>query len=159
MDNRIILGSDAAGFPLKEIIKNDLISKGYHITDVGTLDPNKPIDYYQVGFTVAEAISEKRFERGLLFCGTGMGVTISANKYPNVYAAVCESPYTAKRCRVINNANILSMGNNIVTPPIAIQMVDAFLNTEFTEGLPEEKIDYLNFCLAQLKKKEEELFC
>ena len=158
MEKRIIIGSDGAGYSLKEAVKSDLISKGYDITDVGTQDPNNPVDYFKVGFAVGKAISEKQFKRGIIFCGSGMGVGITAGKYPNVYAAVCESIYAAKRCRVINNANVLAMGGQLVTSHVGIIMANTFLDTQFAEGLTSAKAEYLESCMNEVKRVEKELY-
>ena len=82
MDKKLIIGADPAGYKLKESVKAHLIEQGYDITDVGTLSPEEPVEYHKVGFAVGKAISEKKFERGLLFCGSGMGVHIVAGKFP-----------------------------------------------------------------------------
>ncbi|MHB1314711.1 MAG: RpiB/LacA/LacB family sugar-phosphate isomerase [Christensenellales bacterium] len=158
MDKRIIIGSDGAGYLLKEAVKKDLISKGYEIVDIGTQDPANPMDYFKVGFTVGKAVSEKKFERGIVFCGSGMGVGITAGKYPNVYSAVCESIYAAQRCRVINNANVLAMGGQFVTPHIGVLMANAFLDTKFCEGLDSKSTDYLSGCLEEVKAVEKALY-
>ena len=90
--------------------------------------------YYMVAPVVAEKISVKEYERGILICGTGMGMAIVANKYPGVYAAVCENTYAAEKCRAINDANILTMGGWITADFAGCAIVDKFLNTAFTEN-------------------------
>lgn len=156
--NKIILGSDKSGFYLKEAVKKYLIDKGYEVTDVGTQDMEKGIPYFEVAPKVAKAVQGKEFEKGLLFCGTGMGMALVANKYKGVYAAVVESLYSAIKCRAINNANILTMGGWIVAENMAFEMVDAFLNTEFTQGLEEWRSDFLKGAAVKFSQLEDEIY-
>ena len=93
MDKRIIIGADDSGFTLKEAVKEHLLKNGYDVTDVGTLSLDEPVVYYEVGRRVAKEVADKKFERGLLFCGTGMGVNLVANKFPGVYCGLCESVF------------------------------------------------------------------
>ena len=93
MDKKIIIGADDSGFTLKEAVKEYLIKNGYEVTDVGTLSLDEPVVYYEVGRRVAKEVADKKFERGLLFCGTGMGVSLVANKFPGVYCGLCESVF------------------------------------------------------------------
>ena len=158
MDKKLIIGSDPAGFTLKEAVKAHLIEEGYEITDVGTLSPDKPVDYYDVGFIVGKAVSEKEFERGIIVCGSGMGVHIVAGKFPGVYCAVCESPWPVNRCRAINNCNVLAMGGFFITESYGIMMADTFLNTEFLEGFGEEDRIYLANAVEEIKKMEKEIY-
>ena len=88
MDKRIIIGADDSGFTLKEAVKEHLLKNGYDVTDVGTLSLDEPVVYYEVGRRVAKEVADKKFERGLLFCGTGMGVNLVANKFPGVYCGL-----------------------------------------------------------------------
>ena len=158
MDKRLIIGADSAGFTLKEAVKAHLIEEGYEITDVGTLSADAPVDYYDVGFKVGKAISEKEFERGIVFCGSGMGVHIVAGKFPGVYSAVCESPYAANQCRAINNCNVLAMGGYFITPKFGIMMADEFLNTEVLQGFDPELQEYLANALEVIKGMEKEIY-
>lgn len=155
---KIAIGSDKSGFFLKENVKRYLLDNGYEVEDLGTLDPEKPLPYYEVAKIVAEKIQKGIFERGLLFCGTGMGMALVANKFKGVYAAVVESVYAAQKCRAINNANILTMGGWIVAENMAYEMVKAFLTTEFTEGLEEWRQEFLKKAYLEVQKVEEEQF-
>ena len=116
MDKRIIIGADDSGFTLKEAVKEHLLKNGYDVTDVGTLSLDEPVVYYEVGRRVAKEVADKKFERGLLFCGTGMGVNLVANKISWSLLRICESVFAAKKCRIINNCNVLAMGGFIVGP-------------------------------------------
>ena len=108
--NQIFIGSDKSGFLLKETIKQYLIEQNYQVSDIGTLDEEKPLPFFEVAKKGAELIQNHTFEKGILICGTGMGMSIVANKHEGVYAAACESVYAAEKCRAINDANILCMG-------------------------------------------------
>lgn len=158
MDKRLIIGADPSGFALKEAVKAHLIQQGYDITDVGTLSPDAPVDYHKVGFAVGKAISNKEFERGIMFCGSGMGVHIVAGKFPGVYCAVCEGPWAANRCRAINNCNVLAMGGFFVTERYGIMMADEFLNTEFLEGFDQEDVDFLSRAFDEIQEMEKEIY-
>ncbi len=156
MDKRIIIGADPFGFTLKESVKDYLIKQGYDVKDVGTLSETEPVDYYIVGYKVGKAIAEKEYEKGLLFCGTGMGVNIVANKFPGVYCGLCESVQATELCRMINNCNVLSMGGIFNAPYKAIKMVEAFLKTKFTVGFPEADPKFLEdayYKIGELEKK------
>lgn len=142
MVKKVVVGADPAGFPLKEAIKAHLIEKGYEVTDLGMLKEDEPIMFQIVGQRVGKAVSEGQFERGLIFCGSGMGIHIAASKFPHVHCALCESIETAKRSRVANNCNILAMGGFYIAPRLGCMMADAFLETEFAEGQNQWFYDY-----------------
>ncbi|MFA9397021.1 MAG: RpiB/LacA/LacB family sugar-phosphate isomerase [Clostridiaceae bacterium] len=155
---KIALGSDKSGFTLKEAIKGYLVEKGYEILDVGTQSVEKPFPYFEVAPKVATLVQSKEADKGILICGTGMGMSIVANKYPGVYAACVESVYAAKKCRAINNANILTMGGWVIAPEMGIEMVDAFMNTEFTEGLEDWRQEFLRNAYKQVNEIEKKLY-
>ena len=106
--------------------------------------------YYEVGRRVAKEVADKKFERGLLFCGTGMGVNLVANKFPGVYCGLCESVFAAKKCRIINNCNVLAMGGFIVGPKMGIEMVEAFLNTDFSYGFDLATPEFLQNAVKEI---------
>jgi ribose 5-phosphate isomerase B len=155
---KIVLGSDKSGFPLKEAIKKYLTDKGHELIDIGTQDMDHGVPFFQVAPKAAELVASKEYERGILICGTGMGMAIVANKYPGIYAAVVESVYAAKKCRAINNANILTMGGWIISEMMGFEMVDAFLETEFTEGLEEWRQEFLKNAYKEVGKIEENIY-
>ncbi|MBQ2085125.1 MAG: RpiB/LacA/LacB family sugar-phosphate isomerase [Oscillospiraceae bacterium] len=138
-DKFIVMGSDIAGFSLKEAIKKHLVDLGWTVEDVGVTDPYapNPMMFHRVGFKVGSKISEKEYERGLIFCGTGMGIHIAANKCPGVQAAVVESVRSAKRASQANNTNVLAMGGFWMSPTDGIEAVDEWLGTKFGEGWEE----------------------
>jgi ribose 5-phosphate isomerase B len=140
---KLVVAADKGGYPLKETVKAYLLGKGYEVEDVGTLDPEKPVFFFEGAPNAAKAIQEGRAEMGLLFCGTGRGRSQGANKFHGIRAAVCESVYAAVKCREINDSNVLTMGTWIVGGEMGIAMAEAFLNTDFTQGLPKERQEYL----------------
>ena len=150
---KIVIGSDKAGFNLKESIKAYLLANDYDVLDVGTQDPENPVFYYETASRVAKKIQSGEYEKGVLFCGTGMGMSIVANKYSGVFAACCESVYSAEKARANNDANILCMGGNILGADNAANMLDIFMSTEFGGGFTKERAEYL----AGLKEKVVEL--
>lgn len=155
--NKIVVGADPLGNSLKQKIVNHLEEKGFEIIDVGS-SVDCDVDYDEVGNRVGKLISNGEFERGIIFCGTGMGVNIVANKHPNVYCGLCESVSTARLCRTINNCNVLSLGALIVSEYNAIEMVDTFLNTEFTKNFDLADPAFLKLAYERIKTIEENVF-
>ncbi len=155
---KIIIGSDKSGFPLKEAIKAHLTQLGYEVTDGGTLNEEEPKPYFEVAAAVAKRVSNGEFERAVLICGTGMGVSIVANKHKGVYAAVCENTYAAEKARAINDANILCLGGWLTAEFVGCAMVDTFLNTEFTQNLEEWRAKNLRNARIQVKNIEDEIY-
>lgn len=156
--SKIILGSDKSGFKLKETIKEHLADAGYEVTDVGPFHEDETKFYYETASQAAEQVSVGNFERGILICGTGMGMSIVANKYPNVYAAVCENTYAASKSRAVNDANILTMGAWITGEVVACEITDVFLKTEFTQNLEEWRAKNLLQAKVQVKALEEKIY-
>lgn len=130
MANHIIIGSDHGGFELKEEIKKELGALGFTITDVGCFSPAS-VHYPEIARKVAEKISEGAFERGILICGTGIGMSLAANRIPGVRAALCHDHLTAKLAREHNNANILALGGRVLGSETAKDILLTWLNTEF----------------------------
>ena len=148
----IAIGSDGSGFDLKEAIKQHLQEKGIDFKDFSP-DRTKGLQYFDVVPIVAPLIQNGEFDYAILICGTGMGMAMIANSYKGIRAAVCESVYTVKMCRAINNSNVLTLGGFIQAPWLANIMVDTFLSTQITEAEGLEA--YRDFLLdAQLKIKE-----
>ncbi|WP_293124496.1 RpiB/LacA/LacB family sugar-phosphate isomerase [Okeania sp. SIO1I7] len=116
---KILLGADTYGFHLKEAVKQYLLNQELEVEDVGISDRLTETPYYHIASEVAKRVGSNQEYRGILVCGTGMGMAIIANKHPNVYAAVCESIYAAQKSRSINNSNILTLGGLITTPQVA----------------------------------------
>ncbi len=156
--DRIFIGSDVSGYPLKEAIKNHLLEKAMDVEDIGTLDEAEPRPFFEVAARGAEAIRAGDFSRGILICGTGMGMSIVANKHEGVYAAACESVYAAEKCRAINDANVLCLGGWIIAPILGIEMTEAFLNTAFTENLEDWRAKRLEKARHEVKDIERRSF-
>lgn len=155
---KIIIASDKSGFVLKEAVKTHLINKGYEVVDCGSVSEENAMPYYEAAKALAPRVSDQEFKRGILICGTGMGMAIVANKYKNVYAAVCENPYTAEKARAINDANVLTMGGWVTGEFLACAIVDTFLNTEFTQNLEDWRAKNLEKAREQVKNIEEEIY-
>lgn len=160
---KVIIGSDKSGFALKESVKAHLIAEGWDVTDGGTLDLDNVKPFFVTAPAVASRVSSGEFEKGILICGTGAGMTILANKYKGVSAVLCSDPYDAKMCRAINDANVMTMGGCKISCDdsalgMGIQMVDTFLNTEFGQDLEPWRKEFLAGAKAKVAALEEELF-
>ncbi|MEK6657688.1 MAG: ribose 5-phosphate isomerase B [Nitrospirota bacterium] len=145
---KIAVGSDHAGYELKEKIGNHLIEQGKDIEDYGT-NGNDSVDYPDFAVAVAEAVSKGRMDRGILVCGTGIGMSIAANKFPHVRAALCYDVFSAEMSRKHNNANILVLAGRALDSEVALKMVDAWLKTEFEGGRHKNRLDKI----SEIEKK------
>ncbi len=154
---KIGVGADPFGLELKEQVKRHLLDSGHECVDLGgSFDQERP--YYEVAHELATRVGSGEVERGILVCGTGMGMAIVANKHPRVYAAVCEDPSTAAKARSINNANLLTLGGMITAPDKAKEIVDAFLATEFKSGWDGEIQNFLEQSMKDIRQIESEEF-
>lgn len=127
---RIALGADHGGVDLKNEIKKYLEVKGYEVKDFGT-NSHDSCDYPDMALPVAEAVVAKDFDFGILVCGTGIGISIAANKVPGVRAALCSDTFSAHATREHNNANILALGQRVVGAGLALDIVQTFLDAKF----------------------------
>ena len=127
---KIAIGSDHAGFGLKEDILGLLKGLNIDIVDCGT-NTTESVDYPDFGAMVSELVSSGEVERGILICGTGLGMSMVANKYPNVRAALCNDLFSAKMSRMHNDANILVMGGRVIGKDLAAEIVKVWLSTPF----------------------------
>jgi ribose 5-phosphate isomerase B len=143
MKKVLALGSDHAGYELKEFLKKYLIEKGFDIKDFGTKS-NKSADYPDFAHPVAKVVNDNEIETGILICGSGNGVNIVANKYPNVRAALCWLEEIAVLARKHNNANILSLPARFISLEESIKIVDLFLSTTFEGGRHQTRIDKIS---------------
>ncbi|MEI6858143.1 ribose 5-phosphate isomerase B [Psychrilyobacter sp.] len=139
---KIAIGSDHGGFELKEKVINFLTINGYEVLDLGC-DSMDSVDYPKYGRLVGEAVVEKKADKGIVICGTGIGISIAANKVKGVRAALCTNTTMAKLTREHNDANVLSMGARMVGDILALEMVDVFLTTKFEGGRHQKRIDQL----------------
>jgi len=127
----IAVGCDHAGFALKEIIKARLEAQGHQVTDFGT-HSTEPADYPDIAIPLARAVSEGRFQRGILVCGTGIGSSLAANTVPGIRATVAHDTYSARVCRQHNDVNVLCLGGRVVGPELALELVECWLEAEFS---------------------------
>ena len=137
---RVAIGADEAAFDLKETLKAWLTARGVDVVDYGTFDKS-PVLYPDIAIKVAEAVAHGRHERGILMCGTGIGMAITANKVPGIRAATCHDTYSAERARKSNDAQILTMGARVIGPELAKTIVDAWLRSEFEGGGSPPKVE------------------
>lgn len=129
----IAIGSDHAAFSFKEEIKAYLQNKGYKVKDFGAFGPER-VDYCDFGFAVGEYVASGACEKGLVICGSGIGISISANKVKGIRAVVCSEPYSAKLSREHNDTNILAMGARVVGIELAKMIIDEWLAAKFEGG-------------------------
>ena len=130
---QIVIGSDHAAYQLKEKIRQYIIERGIDINDVGTYSEDS-VDYVDFGIKVSTMVSTGKYERGILLCGTGLGMSMVANKFPHVRAALCNDLFSAIMSRRHNNSNILVMGGRVIGEELARQIVKAWLKTPFDGG-------------------------
>jgi ribose 5-phosphate isomerase B len=132
-DKRIIIGSDHAAFKMKELITSFLEEQGMTVVDVGP-DSESSVDYPDFGKRVAAAVSTGEYSRGILMCGTGLGMSMVANRFPHVRAALCGDLFAARMSREHNDANILVMGARVIGDVLAVEVVKTWLATPFEGG-------------------------
>jgi ribose 5-phosphate isomerase B len=139
----IALGADHAGWELKEVLKAWLIQEGYDVADFGTHSTDA-VDYPDYALLVAEAVATARAEGGLLVCGTGVGMAITANKVPGIRAAVCADAYTARMSREHNDANVLTLGGRLMAPEQALGILRAWLEAAFAGGRHARRVEKID---------------
>jgi ribose 5-phosphate isomerase B len=144
-----VTGADHAGWELKEAINRLLKELNHQVQDLGTFD-EASVDYPDFGIKVASAVAEGKADRGILVCGTGIGMSMVANKHPGVRAALCHELYTARLSREHNDANILVLGGRVIGKGLALETVKVWLETEFLGGRHSAR-------LKKIKEWEEKL--
>ena len=137
---KIAIGSDHAGFNLKDEIALFLRGLGHEVEDVGTYT-DASVDYPDFARLVAEEVAEGKAERGIAICGTGIGMAMAANKIPGIRAAVCHNEYTAEMARRHNNANVLTIGSRVLTPELANRVVQVWMETGFDGNRHQERVN------------------
>lgn len=145
---KISFGCDHAGFQFKKTIVDFLTENGHEILDSGT-DSTESVDYPDFAYAAAEKVKDKEADMAIVVCGSGIGVSITANKVPGIRCALCMTPEMASLARMHNNANALAMGARLISEEVAIEIVSAFLDTTFESGRHEkrvEKIHRLSHC-------------
>jgi ribose 5-phosphate isomerase B len=141
---RIFLASDHAGFDLKEEVKQYLLDKNYDLEDMGTHSADS-VNWSEYGAKAARKVSEDpENAKGIIICGSGIGMSMVSNKFKNVRAALCSDEYAAEMSRKHNNANVLNMGARVTDKEKALKIVDTWLNTEFEGGRHQKRLDYLH---------------
>ena len=136
---KIAIGCDPNAAAQKKMIIAQLKEEGYEVADFGSEDTI----YANTAFAVAEAVREKKCDRGILICGTGIGMSMAANKVKGIRAAVCSEPFTAKMARVHNNCNILAFGARVVGAELAKMIVETWLDAEFEGGRHQRRVDLI----------------
>ena len=140
---KIIIGSDHAGYPMKEKVKGNLQKYGIEVEDVGTYS-EESVDYTDFGKKVASKVSDGTFDRGILICGTGLGMSMVANRFLGVRAALANDLFSAIMSRRHNDSNILVMGGRLIGDTLAMQVVDTWLETRFEEGRHQRRIEKMD---------------
>ncbi|WP_375749258.1 ribose 5-phosphate isomerase B [Vibrio sp. HN007] len=139
---RIAIGCDHVGIEHKELVISHLESKGIQVIDLGAQSAERT-DYPQYGLAVANAVVKEDVDLGVLICGTGVGISLAANKVPGIRAVVCSDPYTAALSKEHNNTNILSFGSRVVGIELAKMIIDSWLNAGFEGGRHQNRIDQI----------------
>ena len=133
MFKKIVLSSDHGGFNLKETVKNFLINKNFEVEDVGC-DSLDPVDYPDFAKMLSDKLKNNKNAGGILFCGTGIGISMAANRFKHIRAALCTSVEMASKSRKHNDANVLALGGRILAEDLALDIVEEFLKTDFEAG-------------------------
>lgn len=149
---RIIIGADHAGYPLKEIVKPFLVKMGLDVTDAGT-NSETPADYPDFGARIGEAVSTGTFPRGILICGSGVGMAIVANRFPGVRAVLALDEETARLSRMHNDTNVLVLAGRKTDPEAARGIVRVWLSTGFEGGRHQRRLDKITEAESRLRKK------
>lgn len=141
---KIVLGSDHAGFGLKEACKRYLLNTGSHqVHDIGVFS-RESSDYPDIAHKVARAVSREEFARGILVCGSGLGMSMAANRHKGIRAALCHNIYSARLSRLHNDANVLALGERVLGEGLALEILDVFLETEFEGGRHKRRIEKID---------------
>ena len=140
MFNKIFLSSDHGGFELKKKVKSFLIDNNFEYEDLGC-SSLEPVDYPDFAKLLSNKIKDKNNSKGIIFCGTGIGISIAANRFPHIRAALCTSVEMASKSRKHNDANVLALGGRILEDKLALQIVKEFLQTDFEAGRHSIRVD------------------
>ncbi|NLC10741.1 MAG: ribose 5-phosphate isomerase B [Firmicutes bacterium] len=142
-NKKIVLASDHAGFSLKEELRRYLEDKGYLLEDYGAF-ASEPVDYPDYALKAARAVAARKFQLGILICGTGIGMAIVANKIPGIRAACCQDCFSARAAREHNDANILTLGARVIGPGLAMMVVENFLEASFQGGRHQRRLEKIS---------------
>ena len=136
---KVAIACEASSFQLKEQVKKHILDLGYEVVDAGQQSEEENVLYYEAAANLAKKIQSGECERGIVFCGTGAGASLIANKFKGVYCVACESIFTAEKISLINNANVLAMGSRVVSFDMACEMAERFLAGRGCEGFAEQR--------------------
>lgn len=150
---KIAIASDHAGFELKKLLISRLLSE-HEVEDLGT-DSLETVDYPQYGWKVGEAVVSGRADRGIVICGSGIGISLAANTVPGIRASVCHDTYSARMAVEHNNLNVLSLGARVIAGELSYEVVKAFLGAHFLGGIHQQRLNQL----AELKQGALNLVC
>lgn len=143
MTKTVAIGSDHAGVALKQILTNDLHEAGFEVLELGTCG-SESVDYPDFGYAVAEAVGSGKADLGVIVCGSGIGISIAANRHPKVRAALCTNGQMARLARQHNDANVLALGERLIGVDAARDILKEFLSTPFDGGRHQRRIDKLS---------------
>jgi len=150
---KIAIASDHGGFDLKESIIAHLLNTVWEVDDLGPHSRDS-VDYPDYGVKLVEEVAEKKVDRGIVICGTGIGMSIVVNRFPGIRGTLCSDVFTARLCREHNNSNILVLGGRVIGEGLAAEIVNTWLNTPFEGGRHQRRLDKINQIDASLKSKE-----
>ncbi|MDG2205992.1 MAG: ribose 5-phosphate isomerase B [Alphaproteobacteria bacterium] len=139
----VAIACDHAGFPMKSVLIDELERAGHQVVDLGT-DSEESVDYPDFGFALADALSKNEADAGVLVCGSGIGISIAANRHPKVRAALVHDTLGAKMCRLHNDANVICFGGRMIGEEVAKDCLNIFLETDFEGGRHARRVEKLN---------------
>lgn len=151
---KISLGCDEAAYDLKEIIKQHLLETGHEVVDNGVGQGETAL-YPDIAVKTCEKVTDGNCDRGILVCGTGIGMAMTANKVPGIRAAVCHDPYSTERSILSNNGNVMCMGARVVAPQLAIYLLDLWMGLTFKDSPSTEKVERILYYEKQFCGKQE----
>lgn len=154
----VVIGCDYSAIELKDLVKKHLTERGYHVIDVGQNHGDPPLIYAEAAGAVAIKVQKGEAERGIVICGTGGGVSIVANKFKGVYCVASEGIFTAYKMAQLNGANVLAMGRHCVGELEAYDMADRFLETNFCDGLSQERTEFVTGLRNRMTEIEQQNF-
>ncbi|MDR2847602.1 MAG: RpiB/LacA/LacB family sugar-phosphate isomerase [Bacteroidales bacterium] len=155
---KIIIGSTRAGLTLKKELIAYLESKNFQVDDVGMKEGGEFVPYHKAAAAVAQGVSEKKYDKGVIICGTGAGSVITAAKFKGVYPVHVVNTFTAQQAKAVNNCNVIVFGEWLTPAKHAFQLVDTWLETEFTDGVDDDWKIFLKNCVKEIGDLENEHF-
>ena len=150
--NKIAIASDHGGFDLKESVIAHLLNKGLEVDDLGPIN-NDSVDYPDYGVKLAKFILQNKAERGIVICGTGLGMSIVVNRFSGIRGTLCTDVFSAKMCRKHNDSNVLILGGRIIGKGLAVEIVETWLTTKFEGGRHQRRLDKIDEIATNLKSK------